>query len=34
MTNDTFRVGLVQMACDADRETNLAKAEAKIAEAA
>ena len=31
---DTFRIGLVQMACDADRDTNLAKAEAKIAEAA
>ncbi len=34
MTPDTFRVGLVQMSCDADRATNLAKAEAKIAEAA
>ena len=31
---DTFRVGLIQMGCDADRATNLAKAEAKIAEAA
>jgi N-carbamoylputrescine amidase len=34
MTVDTFRIGLVQMGCDADRETNLARAEAAIAEAA
>jgi N-carbamoylputrescine amidase len=34
MTPDTFRIGLVQMGCDADRETNLSKAEAAIAEAA
>ncbi len=34
MTPDTFRIGLVQMGCDADRDTNLAKAEAAIAAAA
>ena len=34
MTDDTFRIGLVQMGCDADRDTNLAKAEAAISEAA
>jgi N-carbamoylputrescine amidase len=34
MTDDTFKIGLVQMGCDADRETNLAKAEAAIADAA
>jgi len=33
-TPDTFRIGLVQMGCDADRDTNLAKAEAAIADAA
>jgi N-carbamoylputrescine amidase len=32
--SDTFTVALVQMGCDADRETNLAKAEAAIGEAA
>jgi N-carbamoylputrescine amidase len=31
---DTFTIGLVQMACDADANTNLAKAEAAIASAA
>jgi N-carbamoylputrescine amidase len=31
---DTFKIALVQMGCDADRETNLAKAEAAIADAA
>jgi len=31
---DNFTIALVQMACDADRETNLAKAEAAIADAA
>jgi N-carbamoylputrescine amidase len=31
---DTFTLGLVQMSCDADAETNLAKAEAAIAAAA
>lgn len=34
MTDDKFKIGLVQMSCDADRDTNLAKAEAAIAEAA
>jgi N-carbamoylputrescine amidase len=34
MTDDKFRIGLVQMGCDADRDTNLAKAEAAIADAA
>ncbi len=32
--SDTFTVALVQMGCDADRETNLAKAEAAVGEAA
>jgi len=32
--SDTFTIGLVQMSCDADRETNLVKAEAAIGEAA
>ncbi len=32
--SDTFTIGLVQMSCDADRETNLRKAEAAIGEAA
>ena len=32
--SDTFTIGLVQMSCDADRETNLCKAEAAIGEAA
>jgi len=32
--SDTFTIGLVQMSCDADRETNLRKAEAAIREAA
>jgi len=31
---DAFTIALVQMGCDADRETNLAKAEAAIGEAA
>ncbi len=31
---DTFNIGLVQMGCDADRDTNLGKAEAAIADAA
>ncbi len=33
-SSDTFTFALVQMGCDADRATNLAKAEAAIAEAA
>jgi len=32
--SDTFTLGLVQMSCDADRETNLLKAEAAIGDAA
>jgi len=32
--SDAFTIALVQMGCDADRETNLAKAEAAIGEAA
>ena len=32
--SDTFTIGLVQMSCDADRETNLRKAEAAIRDAA
>ena len=32
--SDTFTIGLVQMSCDADHETNLRKAEAAIGEAA
>ncbi len=34
MTDDKFKIALVQMGCDADRDTNLAKAEAAIADAA
>lgn len=34
MTDDKFKIGLVQMSCDADRDTNLTKAEAAIADAA
>jgi len=33
-TDDTFTIALIQMSCDAPAETNLAKAEAAIAEAA
>jgi N-carbamoylputrescine amidase len=32
--SDTFTIGLVQMSCNADRETNLRKAEAAIGDAA
>ena len=32
--SDTFTLALVQMSCNADRETNLAKAEKFIADAA
>src|SRR5438034_9240602 len=34
MTRDTFTIGLIQMRMSADREVNLAKAEAAIADAA
>ena len=34
MTDDQFTIALVQMSCNADRETNLCKAEAAIADAA
>jgi N-carbamoylputrescine amidase len=34
MASDTFTIGLVQMSCYADRETNLTKAEAAIRDAA
>ena len=33
-TNEAFRIGLVQMSCSLDPSENLAKAEAKVREAA